>query len=225
MSENNPQNKTATRLTLLGVLVVGVAAAFIVVYSLVNNASRQANSTPAVIEDQAVTGVIDVLPARQLQAFTLNNQDNEPTSLSDFEGRFTLILFGYTHCPDVCPLTLLEYKKIKKALGENAAQVNFVFISVDGERDTPAVMKDYVARFDEGIIGLSGDEATLTRVGTDYDLYFAKRADPTGSSENYLVDHTSNTFLADQQGQLVAMYLFQTEASLIAEDIQKRLAS
>jgi protein SCO1/2 len=135
------------------------------------------------------------------------------------------MLFGYTHCPDVCPLTMLNYKKIKESLGEQADQITFVFISVDGERDTPEVMKDYLGRFDPAFIGLTGDEETLLRMGGDYDLRFAKSVDPSGSTENYLVEHNSTTYLIDKDGKLVALYLYGTEADVIAEDIQARLAA
>jgi protein SCO1 len=134
-----------------------------------------------------------------------------------------LMLFGYTHCPDVCPLTLLEFKKIKIALGEKANQVAFVFISVDGNRDTPAVMADYVDRFDSVIVGLTGDEAALTRISPDYELYFARQADASGSSANYTIDHTSNVFLVDKESRLVALYTYGTEAKIITDDIEKRL--
>jgi protein SCO1/2 len=136
-----------------------------------------------------------------------------------------LILFGYTHCPDVCPLTMLDYKKIKTELGDNAFQVNFVFISIDGARDTPAVVKTFIDKFDPSFIGLTGDEATLKRMGGDYDLYFARSADPSGSTENYLMDHNSNMYLVDQDGKLVALYIYGTEPDVIAQDIQARLST
>jgi protein SCO1 len=219
-----------SRLVMLGTVLVAVVGAAVILFALFN---RSANTTPtpepnnsaAIIEGEAFTGVEPVEPPQTLQDFTLTNQDGEPFSLSDMKGEMVLMLFGYTHCPDVCPLTMLNYKKIKELLGEQADQITFVFISVDGERDTPEVMKDYLGRFDPTFIGLTGDEETLLRMGGDYDLRFAKSVDPSGSTENYLVEHNSTTYLIDKDGKLVALYLYGTEADVIVEDIQARLAA
>jgi protein SCO1 len=230
MSEEATVKSANSRWVMVGAAIAAVAAGAVILFGLVNRFSQQPASSEngaapaAVIEGaDAFDGITVVDPPRELHDFTLTNQNNEPTSLSDFKGRMALMLFGYTHCPDVCPLTLLEYKKIKTALGDKADQMAFVFISIDGARDTPAVMADYLSRFDSDFVGLTGDEATLTRIGKDYDLYFAKRADSSGSTDNYQMDHTSNTFLVDKTGQLVALYTYGTPTALIADDISKRL--
>ncbi len=229
MSEQSVGRSANSRLMMVGVVAVAVIAGAVIIFSLINRFSEKPAADPsdvpaAIIEGaDPFNGITEVDPPRQLRDFTLTNQNNEPTSLSDFKGKMVLMLFGYTHCPDVCPLTLLEFKKIILALGDKADQMAFVFISIDGARDTPTVMADYVSRFDSSIVGLTGDEATLTRLGTDYDLYFAKRADASGSTESYLMDHTSSTFLVDKEGQLVALYTYGTPAATIADDIQKRL--
>jgi protein SCO1/2 len=114
---------------------------------------------------------------------------------------------------------MLDYKKVKTALGDDASQVNFVFISIDGARDTPDVVKTFLDKFDPSFIGLTGDEATLKRMGGDYDLYFAKSAGTDGSAENYLMDHNSNTYLVDQGGKLVALFLYGTEPDVIAQNV------
>jgi protein SCO1 len=230
MSEEATVKNTNSRWVMVGALIVAVVAGGIILFGLMGRFSQQPadgdnGAAPAAVIEGAepFNGVTVVDPPRELHDFTLTNQNNEPTSLSDFKGRMALMLFGYTHCPDVCPLTLLEYKKIKTALGDKADQMVFVFISIDGARDTPAVMADYLSRFDPDFVGLTGDEATLTRIGTDYDLYFARRADSSGSTDNYQMDHTSNTFLVDKTGQLVALYDYGTAAALIADDIAKRM--
>ncbi|MEO8606654.1 MAG: SCO family protein [Chloroflexota bacterium] len=227
-----PINKTPnsnSRMLMLGTIVVAVVGAAIILFALFSRGnkpvSNQADGGAAIVEGDTFTGVQPVEPPRQLQAWTLTSQDNKPFSLSDLKGKMALILFGYTHCPDVCPTTLLEYKTIKAALGNQGSQVNFVFISIDGARDTPAVVKTYVDKFDSSFIGLTGDEATLKRLGGDYDLYFAKSADASGSTENYLMDHNSNTYLVDQDGKLVALYIYGTETDVITQDIQARLST
>src|SRR5688572_21461210 len=215
---------------MLGTVLVAVVGAAVILFALFNRSTNttstpEPNNSAAIIEGEEFTGVEPVEPPQTLQDFTLTDQDGEPFSLSDMKGEMVLMLFGYTHCPDVCPLTMLNYKKIKESLGEQADQITFVFISVDGERDTPEVMKDYLGRFDPDFIGLTGDEETLLRMGGDYDLRFAKSVDPSGSTENYLVEHNSTTYLIDKDGKLVALYLYGTEADVIAEDIQARLAA
>jgi len=217
-----------SRLVMLGTVLVAVVGAAVILFALVNRPAEQSlesqtDTGAAIIEGEAFNGVQAIDPPKTLQAFTLTNQNGEPFSLSDLKGEMALMLFGYTHCPDVCPLTMLNYKKIKETLGEQADEIAFVFISVDGERDTPEVMKDYLGRFDPSFIGLTGDEETLLRIGGDYDLYFSKRADLGGSTENYLVEHNSATYLVDADGKLVALYVYGTEADVIAEDIQMRL--
>lgn len=232
---DQPMNKTPnnnSRVMMLGTIIVAVVGGAIVLFALFSrpadkNTSAQANDDgAAIIEGEEYTGIEPVNPPRPLQAWTLTSKDNKPFSLSDLKGKMALILFGYTHCPDVCPLTMLDYKKIKEQLGEqNAAQVNFVFISIDGERDTPEVIKTFLNKFDSSFIGLTGDEATLMRMGGDYELYFAKVADPSGSTENYLMDHNSSIYLVDQSGNLVALYVYGTEPDVIAQDVAARLST
>ncbi len=224
MSDPQKPSGQNSRLVLFGTLVVAVIGGLVILLALLNRPTPEAQNTGlAIIEGEAFDGITAVDPPRPLQDFTLVGQTGEPVSLRNLRGKMTLILFGYTHCPDVCPLTLLEYKQIKQGLGERADDVNFVFISVDGERDTPEAMNDYINRFDPTFIGLTGDEATLTRIGGDYDLYFTKRPDPSGSAENYLVDHNSSTYLVDVEGNLVALYVFGTESDVIAADIAGRI--
>lgn len=159
-------------------------------------------------------------PARD---FTLTDQDGRLLSLSDLRGRFALIFFGYTRCPDICPLALNEFKVVKKLLGEQAGRVAFVMVSVDGSRDTPDVMRRYVRGFDPDFIGLTGDELDVQRIGMDYGVRFARRK-PDNTAATYLVDHTSHTFLIDPQGYWRMIYPFQTPPEIIAADIA-RMAS
>ncbi len=159
-------------------------------------------------------------PARD---FTLTDQNGRPLSLSDLRGKPALIFFGYTRCPDICPLALGEFKVVKRLLGAQAGQVAFVMISVDGSRDTPRVMKRYVEAFDPAFIGLTGDELEVQRIGLDYGVRFVKRkADNTAAT--YLVDHTSHTYLIDPQGYWRVTYPFQTPPEIIAADIARMLS-
>ena len=159
-------------------------------------------------------------PARN---FTLTDQDGRSMSLSALRGRATLVFFGYTRCPDICPLALGEFKVIKRLPGEQAGQAAFVMISVDGSRDTPEVLKRYVEAFDPAFIGLTGDELAVQRIGLDYGVRFAKRkSDNTAAT--YLIDHTSHTFLIDPRGYWRMVYPFQTPPEVIAADIARMVS-
>ena len=150
--------------------------------------------------------------------FTLLNADGKPISLSDNLGRITLLFFGYTFCPDVCPTTLAELRLVMADLGEKADQVQVLFISVDPKRDTSKSMQEYVERFDKAFIGLGGTEEELEPIWADYGVF---REIVAGSSEkNYIVNHTARILLVDQSGNLRLSYGFQTPPEDISHDIE-----
>jgi len=159
-------------------------------------------------------------PPRDVADFTLTAHTGEPMKLSDLRGKSVLIFFGYTHCPDVCPLTLAEFKKVKTELGSSAGQVAFVFISVDGERDTPERLTQYVTAFDPDFIGLTGDDSTLRTISRDFGVFFQRQ---NSNDTNYLVDHTASSFVVDPDGRLHIVYPFDTDPAIIAQGIRKLL--
>lgn len=166
--------------------------------------------------------VIDnVHPARD---FDLTNQYGKPAHLSDYRGKVVLLFFGYTHCPDVCPLTLSEFKRVRAKLAETSQalvdKVAFVFITVDGERDTPDVMLNYVNAFDPSFVGLTGASDRVANIGLDYGVKFEKQK-PTGTQASYLVAHTSFTYLIDPQGNWRMAYPFQTPTDTVAGDVAR----
>jgi protein SCO1/2 len=161
-------------------------------------------------------------PPRELMDFTLPNQDGEPMSLSDLRGKPTLIYFGYTYCPDVCPTTLADLMRAKRQLDDLGDEVNVLMISVDPGRDNSEVLKKYLGNFDEGFIGMSADTATLKQIGADYGLYVRKR-EIEGTSADYLIDHTANTYFVDKEGRLIMLYGYGIPAEVVAEDVQNYL--
>ena len=149
--------------------------------------------------------------------FQLNNQHGDTFHLSEQRGKVVLIFFGYTHCPDVCPVALSEFKQVKKQLGDLADQVEFVFITVDPERDTAEVLGQYLANFDPTFIGLSGTPDELEPVYKSYGVYHEKT--DTGSAAGYLVDHTARMYVIDAQGNWRLTYPFGMEVEKQVEDL------
>lgn len=161
--------------------------------------------------------VID--PPVTLQDFALPGTDLDIERLSDLNGTWLLMFFGYLHCPDFCPLTLAEYRRIKADLGADAENIRFVYISVDAVRDSPDAIRAHLANFDPAFIGFSGDDDTLARIQPDYGFYYERRMD-TGSQAVYTVDHSTRSYLVDRQGILRASFTYDAEHDAIAEAIR-----
>jgi protein SCO1/2 len=158
-------------------------------------------------------------PPRELMDFTLPNQDGEPMSLSDLRGKPTLIYFGYTYCPDICPTTLADVRRATRTLNEQGDDVNVLMISVDPERDTPEVLNRYLSNFDEDFVGMTADRQTMRQIGADYGLYVDK-VEIEGTTADYLIDHSAATYLVDSEGNLVMMYGYGIPPEVIVEDVQ-----
>lgn len=157
-------------------------------------------------------------PAVPAPQFELTDMNGNLFQLSQLEDQVVVMFFGYTSCPDVCPVTLTEFLQIRSKLGPAAEQVSFVFVTVDPERDTAERMRKYLTNFDPEIIGLTGERSDLEPVWADYGVYQARAE---GSSDsNYLVDHSSRVYVIDRAGNLRLTYLFGTESELITEDIR-----
>lgn len=156
--------------------------------------------------------------------FTLTDGEGKPFALSSLKGKVVVLSFGYTHCPDICPTELLTYNDTLKQLGDEAKNVAVVFVSVDPDRDTPDLMKQYVKQFNPAFIGLTdtqgGNEIALAK--QQWRIISAK-AD-IKSEKLYNVDHSSGTYLLDKQGNAAYFERFGAEAPQIAADIKKLLA-
>ena len=133
--------------------------------------------------------------------FALIDQNGQPISDQDMKGRPFLVFFGYTHCPDICPTALFEMSEVLHTLGKDADRVGALFITVDPERDTPAVMKDYLSSFDPHLRGATGDPKAIDAVEKAYRVY-AKKV-PTDKGD-YSMDHTALIYLMDKQGRFVS---------------------
>ena len=148
----------------------------------------------------------------------LGDQVGETFSLREQRGKVVLLAFGYTNCPDVCPTTLAQFKQIKAGLGEDAAPVRFVFITVDPERDTPERLKLYLGSFDPEFTGLTSSRSDLEQVWQEYGVFQQKQA--PDSSGNYEVDHTARIYAIDKTGNFRLTYPYDMEFSGIVEDVR-----
>ncbi|MBC5765824.1 SCO family protein [Ramlibacter sp. GTP1] len=132
--------------------------------------------------------------------FTLQGVDGRPVRLADFSGKVVLLYFGYTGCADVCPTDLVQMARLLSLLGKDAAQVQPVFVTLDPQRDTAAVVREYVKSFDARIVGLRGSEAETRRVATAYKVAYEK----VPATRGYFIDHTAFFYLLDPAGRYVA---------------------
>jgi protein SCO1/2 len=160
-------------------------------------------------------------PATPAADFQLTDQYGQPFHLFDQRGELVLIFFGYTNCPDVCPVTLVEYHRIRERLGDQAEKVHFVFITVDPERDTLERLSAHLANFDPAIVGLTGDPAVLADIWRAYGVAVEKRA--LDSAAGYAVDHTARIYLVDPGGNLRLIYPFDFDVDGIVSDIEHLL--
>ena len=147
--------------------------------------------------------------------FALVDGDGRTVTQAAFKGEPTLVFFGYTHCPDVCPTTLADMSQVFHALGPNA-KVAGLFVTVDPERDTPAVMKDYLSSFDPRIVGLTGSRAALDPVLKEFRVYSRK----VGEGDDYTMDHTAIVYLMDSEGRFVNAFNLDRPPAEAAADLK-----
>ena len=153
--------------------------------------------------------------------FQLVDQNGKPFSETDLVGKWHLVFFGYTHCPDACPTALNEMSLALERLGKKREEVGIVYITVDPERDTPEVMKSYVASFDAPIVALTGSAEQVDKVARAYRVYYAKHSRPDGG---YDMDHSAVIYVMDPQGRFTATFTPDSTAAAMAERLQKLLS-
>jgi protein SCO1 len=152
--------------------------------------------------------------------FQLTDQAGQTVTDKSLQGRPTLIFFGFTHCPDVCPTSLFEISQVLKALGRDADRVNAYFISVDPERDTTGAMKDYLSSFDPHLEGLTGNPDEVAKVISEYRVYAKKVPLKDG---DYTMDHTALIYLMDRDGKFVAPFSLKRTPEEAAADLKRYL--
>ena len=165
---------------------------------------------------------VDITGADYAQGFDLADGDGRRWKLGDFRGKVTVVFFGFTQCPDVCPTTLLELAEVKKRLGPDGDRVQGVFITVDPERDTPEVLKAYVANFGAGFLGLRGTPEETAATARQFKVYFNKAPGKTPSS--YTMDHTAGSYVFDASGRVRLFTRYGTGADALVHDLKILLA-
>src|SRR2546421_1725473 len=151
--------------------------------------------------------------------FKLVDQNGQVVTDQDLKGQPFLVFFGFTHCPDVCPTTLFEVSEIFRALGPDADRTRALFITVDPERDTPAVMKDYLSSFDQHLSGLTVDPAEIAAVAKAYRVYFKK----VPLDEGLTMDHTAIVYLMDKTGRFVSPFNIKRPPDVTVADLRRYL--
>jgi protein SCO1/2 len=152
--------------------------------------------------------------------FQLIDQSGAPITDRDLNGKPFLVFFGYTHCPDVCPTTLFDVSEVMRALGPDADRTAALFVTVDPERDTPAVMKDYLSSFDPHLRGVTGDPVKIAEAEKAYRVY-AKKVPTDGG--DYSMDHTALVYLMDKQGRFIAPFSLKRKPEDAAADLRRYL--
>lgn len=152
--------------------------------------------------------------------FRLVDQTGAEVTEAALKGKPSLIFFGFTHCPDICPTTLFDVSEIYKALGGDGDKVRVFFVSVDPERDTPAVLKEYLSSFDPRLRGLTGDPAAVAAMEKAFRVY-SKKVPLDGGG--YTMDHTALVYLMDKQGRFVAPFSLKRKPEEAAADLRRYL--
>ena len=160
-------------------------------------------------------------PPLPVTDFSLPTANNKVFRLSDQKGKIVLLFFGYTSCPDVCPVTLATFKQAYERLGDDAQKVRFVMITADPDRDTPEIVSAYTARFNPAFIGLSGDITELEGIWKELGVFVEKQ--DSGSAAGYLVSHTASVYVLDQNGNLFMTFPYGTSATDMTNDIVQML--
>lgn len=156
---------------------------------------------------------------RKLADFELSDQDDQTYTLNQLKGQWSLIFFGYSYCPDICPTTLylMQQVNLLRKESDTPHPLQYIFVSVDPDRDTPERMKEYVQYFDPDFIGLSGEKDEIDKLVNSLGVYYHRQT--PADDENYLVDHSAGLFLINPDGEPQALFSAPHTATNLAQDI------
>ncbi len=164
---------------------------------------------------------VDVTGAEYARDLPLTDHNGQQRSLKDFAGKVVVVFFGYTQCPDVCPTSMVELAEVKRSLGKDGDRLQGIFVTVDPERDTPEILKAYMANFDPSFLALRGTPEQLAAVAKDFKIYYKKVDGKTPTS--YTMDHSAGSYVYDTQGRLRVYNRYGSGAQALASDVQALL--
>ena len=165
----------------------------------------------------------DITGASYAQSLSLPDVDGRMRTLADFKGKVAVVFFGYTQCPDVCPTTMAELAQVKKALGKDGERLQGIFVTVDPERDTPAILKAYLASFDPSFVALRGTLEQTQAAAKEFKVFFAKV--PGRTPDSYTMDHTAGSFVLDADGKVRLFIRYGGNTDALTADLKTLLAA
>lgn len=160
----------------------------------------------------------DVTGAAFAKDFRLKDHHGNLRTLADFKGKIVVTFFGFTQCPDVCPTSMTTMAEVKRLLGDQGDRLQVLFITVDPERDTQPLLKEYMANFDPGFIALRPEPDELKGVAAEFKIYYKKV--PGSTPTSYTMDHSAGKYIFDTEGRVRLFSAYGTDAATIASDIQ-----
>ena len=187
-----------------------LAAAVLLVLAVVTAGCNAPSKGPAF-------ELTDISGAEFGRDIRLTDHTGKLRTLADFKGKVVAVFFGYTHCPDVCPVTMSEFAMVAKELGKDAERLQVLFVTVDPERDTPEVLAKYVPAFNPAFLGLYGDAEATARTAKEFKVFFGKQP---ASGGNYSVDHSAGTYIYDPAGRLRLFASYGQGAPKLLHDIR-----
>jgi len=165
----------------------------------------------------------DITGAEFARKLELPDADGKPRSLADWRGKVVVVFFGYTQCPDVCPTTMAELAQIRTQLGADGDRLQTVFVTIDPERDTPEVLKAYLANFGPNVVGLRGDAEQTKAAAKEFKVFYAKVPGKTPGS--YTMDHSAASFVFDPAGRVRLFVPYGADTKLLTGDLKQLLAA
>jgi protein SCO1/2 len=161
---------------------------------------------------------VDITGATYADAFSLPDPSGQVRTLAEFRGKVVVVFFGFTQCPDVCPTTLYELAQVRQTLGDSGQDVQGIFVTVDPERDTPELLKEYVANFNAGFVALRGDAQQTADTAKRFKVFYAKV--PGKTEGQYTIDHTAGSYVFDRQGRIRLFTRHGTGPEALAHDLR-----
>lgn len=174
--------------------------------------------TLAACDSKPAFSGIDITGADYATGFSLTDHNGQPRTLADFQGKVVVVFFGFTQCPDVCPTSMSEMAEAKRLLGADGDRFQGLFVSVDPERDTPEIMREYMASFDPTFLALYAAPDALPEVAKSFRIYYKKVEGATPTS--YTMDHSAGSYVYDPQGRIRLYNRYGSGAQALANDVK-----